>query len=626
MKTVFKKMKKYLLILVLFLGLAAQSFSQFHLQGDAAAIGQDTFQLTYNSEWSSGSILHKSQHDLNNSFQIDGKIFFGSDENGADGIVFVMQEKCSPINQAGGGMGYENMPGNSIGVEFDTFENGNLGDLSSDHIALHRNGNINHNLIDNLQGPVPMHAGKPDVEDGIWYDFEIEYLVGSSTLNVFFDGSLRLSHNIDLADSIFKGKSNVYWGFYSATGGEFAPNSVVVKKPLVNFQSDSICGGKTSLELPPLQPTNIALGRTTNSSSSEFGSPGPPDSDLAFDADLGTRWSSQFSDPQWISIDFGQQISFDSITLHWEAAFGYEYKVQTSNDNQNWTDIFHEVAGNGGIDRINVAASNIQYLRMYGIQRGTPYGYSLWEFQVFGTSKYSWEPKNQSIDISIHLNPFFAPDTSTTYTLSYIDACVGPVEMNYTIIIDDFEANAIVNPDSGLAPLEVNFSNLSRGWSAGDFIFWDFGNGQTTNQNDPSFSFLDTGNYNVKMIIFNSDSTCTDTTFLKIFVYEEEEVIEEEETEDVKEMEFIIPNIFTPNNDGFNDIFKITPTNAIDFEVVIYNRWGQMVFSWNSPSGYWDGKNQLGFEVPDGTYFYSVSYKNTLRGFTNFNGSISLIR
>ena len=106
------------------------------------------------------------------------------------------------------------------------------------------------------------------------------------------------------------------------------------------------------------------------------------------------------------------------------------------------------------------------------------------------------------------------------------------------------------------------------------------------------------------MIIFNSDSTCTDTTFLKIFVYEEEEVIEEEETEDVKEMEFIIPNIFTPNNDGFNDIFKITPTNAIDFEVVIYNRWGQMVFSWNSPSGYWDGKNQLGFEGLEKQKYY----------------------
>ncbi len=68
-----------------------------------------------------------------------------------------------------------------------------------------------------------------------------------------------------------------------------------------------------------------------------------------------------------------------------------------------------------------------------------------------------------------------------------------------------------------------------------------------------------------------------------------------------------VPNVFTPNKDGINDIFRPTYTNVESVNGYVYNRWGEMVYQWWGLKGYWDGHTlPAGEPVPEGTYFYVI--------------------
>jgi beta-glucosidase len=104
----------------------------------------------------------------------------------------------------------------------------------------------------------------------------------------------------------------------------------------------------------------------------------------AVDGDYFTRWSSLFNDPQYIYIDLEGIYNITHVILFWETGYGKEYTIDVSDDASYWTTIKHETNSDGDIDshEINVPG---RYIRMYGIQRGTPWGYSLYEFEVYGT-------------------------------------------------------------------------------------------------------------------------------------------------------------------------------------------------------------------------------------------------
>ena len=105
----------------------------------------------------------------------------------------------------------------------------------------------------------------------------------------------------------------------------------------------------------------------------------------AVDGNAGTRWSSQFSDPQWLRVDLGATATITSVVLRWETAYGRSYQIQTSPDGSTWTTVHTTSNGTGGTETLTVTGSG-RYVRMYGTARGTGYGYSLWEFQVFGSA------------------------------------------------------------------------------------------------------------------------------------------------------------------------------------------------------------------------------------------------
>ena len=117
----------------------------------------------------------------------------------------------------------------------------------------------------------------------------------------------------------------------------------------------------------------------------------------AIDRKMQTRWSSSFSDPQWIMFDFGSKKAFNLISITWEAAYGKVYEIQTSNDASNWKTIFKEKNGNGDRDIIFIKQKKARYVRMYGIRRGGGWGYSIFEFKISKSdSKPPVSPSNLS--------------------------------------------------------------------------------------------------------------------------------------------------------------------------------------------------------------------------------------
>ena len=90
----------------------------------------------------------------------------------------------------------------------------------------------------------------------------------------------------------------------------------------------------------------------------------------------------------------------------------------------------------------------------------------------------------------------------------------------------------------------------------------------------------------------------------------------------------IIPNIFTPNNDKVNDVFRLEATNLSQVSMVIIDRWGHVVYDVNSTTGNveWDGKNQRGAECAEGIYFYTIKATGTDGVKYDNKGTITLAR
>jgi hypothetical protein len=103
----------------------------------------------------------------------------------------------------------------------------------------------------------------------------------------------------------------------------------------------------------------------------------------AVDGNPSTRWSSQFSDPQWIAIDLGRPEKISRVELLWEAAFGKAYSIDVSADGNAWQTVYKTETGAGGADKIRFKPVEARWVRMNGARRGTQFGYSLWEFRVF---------------------------------------------------------------------------------------------------------------------------------------------------------------------------------------------------------------------------------------------------
>ena len=129
--------------------------------------------------------------------------------------------------------------------------------------------------------------------------------------------------------------------------------------------------------------TLLSQGKPTTASSTENAAT-PASS--ATDGNAGTRWSSAFSDPQWIQVDLGSTQTITRVALNWEAAYATAYQIQTSGNGSTWTTVYSTTTATGGNQSLAVTGSG-RYVRVNATARATQYGVSLWEFQVYGGSE-----------------------------------------------------------------------------------------------------------------------------------------------------------------------------------------------------------------------------------------------
>ncbi|MFJ6718572.1 discoidin domain-containing protein [Streptomyces sp. NPDC091259] len=134
----------------------------------------------------------------------------------------------------------------------------------------------------------------------------------------------------------------------------------------------------------PAQAAPVLLSQGKPATASSVEGAGTP-AGAAVDGDNGTRWSSQFADPQWIQVDLGASSQVNQVALRWEAAYAKSYRIELSTDGATWSTAYSTTAGTGGVATHDITGT-ARYVRVYGIQRATTYGYSLWEFQVYGTT------------------------------------------------------------------------------------------------------------------------------------------------------------------------------------------------------------------------------------------------
>ncbi|MES2681857.1 MAG: gliding motility-associated C-terminal domain-containing protein, partial [Bacteroidota bacterium] len=184
-------------------------------------------------------------------------------------------------------------------------------------------------------------------------------------------------------------------------------------------------------------------------------------------------------------------------------------------------------------------------------------------------------------------------------------------------------ANFTADQESGFAPLTVNFTNNSASSSNSTptqsiTSIWSFGNGTTrtttvnTTQAGTSAVYTQPGTYTVTM--YATKGSCIDT-FVKVIRVDIPSKLE-------------VPNVFTPNGDGANDIFFVRTANLSEISAVIFDRWGNKIYELTTEKGNiaWDGKSNTGKEAPDGTYFYIITAKGKDGQNYETKGTLSLFR
>lgn len=186
------------------------------------------------------------------------------------------------------------------------------------------------------------------------------------------------------------------------------------------------------------------------------------------------------------------------------------------------------------------------------------------------------------------------------------------VELPYKI---EVQASFEANPTEGAKPLHVELENNSQ--NASDYN-WYFNGSYFSDYEHENLLIDQSGEHFIDLIVFNKDSICADTASIKILVYDS--------------LVLKIPNVFTPNGDGNNDVFSIQQNGAIALTYQIYNRWGSPVQSgeFKSPNEtlvLWDGVEQTSQKlVNPGTYFYTITATNLQGEEFVFEGFVQVVR
>jgi gliding motility-associated-like protein len=196
---------------------------------------------------------------------------------------------------------------------------------------------------------------------------------------------------------------------------------------------------------------------------------------------------------------------------------------------------------------------------------------------------YNWQPISELSPVVI-----VQPEETTVYTLSATDACNIKVSKNIEVVVNVVKALFDV---TYLDQRDVQFNDLSYN----DILTWnwnfDFPGANSLEQN-PRVTFPDTGLYTVELKVTDANN-CRDSVSNPIYAY--------------PPYTMFIPNAFTPDGDGINDVFEGIGEGYVDYEMWIYNRWGEQIFYTDSDEEGWGSAGRYSLEdLPSGVYAYRI--------------------
>jgi len=183
-----------------------------------------------------------------------------------------------------------------------------------------------------------------------------------------------------------------------------------------------------------------------------------------------------------------------------------------------------------------------------------------------------------------------SPNVSNTYSVTTVqDAnCINETNSPNSAAVQVTQLPVIevtIQPITGFAPLSVQFQNQSQ--FASNYA-WDFGNGQTSNLPQPNTIYENEGSYLVQLVAENNGCFAQNSWTINVAQ---------------SPLEIFVPNVFTVNSDDVNDQWGIQVKGALSCEVLIVNRWGNVMKELSQMNETWDG-NVKGKRATDGVYFY----------------------
>ena len=210
--------------------------------------------------------------------------------------------------------------------------------------------------------------------------------------------------------------------------------------------------------------------------------------------------------------------------------------------------------------------------------------------------------------------PFDQSPGAVTYTVVGTDenGCSNTANVQVVVIaVPDAEFE--VFPTEGQAPLEIEITGVDNPNAT---YFWNFGDGATSDATPPiDYVYNDTGEYLITVVV--DVEGCSSSSSALVIV-------------EADPVEFGVPNVFTPNNDGVNDVFKLTNISGEEqltsFEIVILNRWGNVIQQFDDVFFEWNGVTNGGDRATEGTYFYKIKAVTTQREEIIKNGFVQLVR
>ncbi len=249
-------MRVVLITLYIIYGCAQSIFAQtippFVVNGSASQLSAQCYQLTPELPTQSGSIWSQQQIDLTQSFEAEARVYLGcsapvacfeDSDDGADGIVFAFQPLSTIIGTTGGGIGIQGVTP-SLCIELDTYPNGGNSDPLYDHIRIFANGDLDHASPNSLTAAVPLIDAVTNAEDCAEHILNVSWNAPLQTITVYFDCELKLTYTGDVVNNIFGGNPNLYWGFTSATGACTSEHRVCIQiPPTFQVNDTTICAG-----------------------------------------------------------------------------------------------------------------------------------------------------------------------------------------------------------------------------------------------------------------------------------------------------------------------------------------------------------------------------------------------